>query len=177
MDGMCVFSYKCSDAVMERVLAVMDWALTEEGAAQTFYGVEGIDYTWKEDGTINQINGWTNCTIGSMTSWNPFPFDTRFLAFPNLPEGVSNEDMINWNLRSIKMGNEASHNPAITFNLTASLVVTEERANFVFDHTGGLLKIVTGTDEVETMYDAFVQDAYDSGLQAVIDAQNKAMMK
>ena len=177
MDGMCVFSYKCSDAVMERVLAVMDWALTEEGAIQTFYGVEGIDYTWKEDGTINQINGWTNCTIGSMTSWNPFPFDTRFLAFPNLPEGVSNEDMINWNLRSIKMGNEASHNPAITFNLTASLVVTEERANFVFDHTGGLLKIVTGTDEVETMYDAFIQDAYDSGLQAVIDAQNKAMMK
>ncbi len=177
MDGMCVFSYKCSDAVMERVLAVMDWALTEEGAVQTFYGVEGIDYTWKEDGTINQINGWTNCTIGSMTSWNPFPFDTRFLAFPNLPEGVSNEDMLNWNLRSIKMGNEASHNPAITFNLTASLVVTEERANFVFDHTGGLLKIVTGTDEVETMYDAFVQDAYDSGLQAVIDAQNKAMMK
>ena len=116
MDGMCVFSYKCSDAVMERVLAVMDWALTEEGAIQTFYGVEGIDYTWKEDGTINQINGWTNCTIGSMTSWNPFPFDTRFLAFPNLPEGVSNEDMLNWNLRSIKMGNEASHNPAITIS-------------------------------------------------------------
>ena len=54
---------------------------------------------------------------------------------------------------------------------------TEERASFVFDHTGGLLKIVTGTDEVETMYDAFIQDAYDSGLQAVIDAQNKAMMK
>ena len=47
----------------------------------------------------------------------------------------------------------------------------------MFDHTGGLLKIVTGTDEVETMYDAFIQDAYDSGLQAVIDAQNKAMMK
>lgn len=177
MDGMCVFAYFCSDEIVDRVLSIIDWALTYEGALQTFYGVEGVNYTWNEDGTINQIEGPTFSTIGHMSAWGPFPFDTRFLVFPDLPEGVTPEDFLAWNMRSINMGNEASKNPAIAFNLTASLVVTEERANFVFDHTAGLLNIVTGTDDVEAMYDAFVQDAFDSGLQTVIDAQNEAMTK
>ena len=75
----------------------------------------------------------------------------------------------------MRIANEACHNPDVTFNMAASLITTDERASFMFDYRGGLLDIVTGTDDVETMYDAFVANAYSAGVQAVIDAENAVL--
>ena len=181
MDGMAVFAYDCSDAIMERMLAIWDWSLTDEGWMETNFGIEGIDYELDENGTPHRLPAWsersTQAKIAGMTSWGGAEWIEKLSDFKALPEGVTNADMIAYSMKLVNIANEACHNPDVTFNMAASLITTEERASFMFDYRGGLLEIVTGTDDVEAMYDAFVANAYAAGVQAVIDAENEVLNK
>ena len=181
MDGMAVFAYDCSDAIMERMLAIWDWSLTDEGWMETNFGIEGIDYELDENGTPKRLPAWsersTQAKIAGMTSWGGAEWIEKLSDFKALPEGVTNADMIAYAMKLVNIANEACHNPDVTFNMAASLITTEERASFMFDYRGGLLEIVTGTDDVEAMYDAFVANAYAAGVQAVIDAENEVLNK
>lgn len=182
MDGMAVFAYDCSDAIMERMLAIWNWSLTEEGWMDINYGVEGVDYTLDANGSPVRIpEAWSQhnkmANLGGMTSWGGAEWIAKYGDFKGLPEGMTAQDMIDYSMKLVKLSNAACKNPAVTFNTAASLITTEARSSFLFDYRGGLLNIVTGTDEVEAMYDAFVQNAQAAGVQAVIDAQNAALAK
>lgn len=179
MDGMAVFSYDCADEIMERMLAVWEWSLTDEGWMETNFGVEGIDYTLDEGGHPVRTEAWntrsTQAKIAGMTSWGGGEWVEKYADFKALPEGVTAKDMIEYGMKLVRIANEACHNPDVTFNMAASLITTDERASFMFDYRGGLLDIVTGTEDVAVMYDAFVANAYSAGVQAVIDAENAAL--
>ena len=179
MDGMAVFAYHCPDEIMERMLAIWDWSLTDEGWMETNFGIEGTDFEYAEDGSLKRLEPWntrnTQAKIAAMTTWGGAEWIVELSDFKCLPEGKTNQDMIDYSMKLVKLSNEACHNPDVTFNMAASLISTDARAAFMFDYRGGLLSIVTGTDDVEAMYDAFVANAYSAGVQAVIDAETEAL--
>ena len=52
-----VFSPSTDEAAMERILDIVDWACTEEGSVITHIGVEGSDWNYNDDGTVETITG------------------------------------------------------------------------------------------------------------------------
>lgn len=52
-----VFSPNTDEATMERMLDIIDWACTEEGSVITHVGVEGSEWQYAEDGTVESLTG------------------------------------------------------------------------------------------------------------------------
>lgn len=178
MDGMAVFAYDCSDEIMERMLAVWDWSLTEEGWTFVNYGEEGVDYTLSEAGipVLNPDRDTTRsrmAQVAGMTSWGGAEWLEGYSDWKAAHEfGITDAEMIAYGMKLVEKANAACQNPDVTYDMAATLITTEERSGFLFDYRGGLLNIVTGTDDVEAMYDAYIEAAYAAGVQDVIDAEN-----
>lgn len=52
-----VFSPGTDEATMERLLDIVDWACTEEGSVITHVGIEGSEWQYAEDGTVENLTG------------------------------------------------------------------------------------------------------------------------
>lgn len=179
-DGMSVFSADCTDEIMNRMLAFMDWVYSEEGWMLTMYGFEGEDYEYDADGkfvnkTADLGSKYPSLWLGHLISWGGDEYSVELGNYPFLNEAVSKQEMIDYGMKLVNKANEACKSESVTFNTLASLATTPEKTEYMFDVRAGLLNIVTGTDDVEAMYDAFVEDAYSYDLQEVIDSMNEAL--
>lgn len=183
-DGMACFSYDCSDEAMERMLAIYDWACDGYGWIFTQYGFEGTDYTVDESGKLTRVadnprSKSQNMQVACFYTWGGECTDLNYINISDNDnkeaDGVTDEFSFQFARNMHEKANEAAQNEEVTFALLPTLIQTQEKNSFVFDEKQGLLDIVVGTDDVETMYDAFVQSAYDSGVQNVIDSINNAM--
>ena len=52
-----VFSPNTDEATMERLLDITDWACTEEGSVITHIGIEGSEWKYNDDGTVEMLTG------------------------------------------------------------------------------------------------------------------------
>lgn len=182
--GMAAFSYDCSDEVLERMLALYDWAMDGEGWMFTQFGFEGTDYTIDDTGKMtrlpdNERAKSQNMQVACFYTWGGENLDMNYISIADNDDfedvGVTDEMSFEFGRSMIEKSNAAVQNEAVTFALIPSLITTPEKVGFVFDYKQALLDIVIGTDDIETMYDAFVQSAYNSGVQEVIDSVNNAM--
>lgn len=176
------FTSNCSDDKVDRILQMIEWLYSDEGILVKRCGFEG-DYTWNEetqhyDRAETPSNNPCGCVFG-MISWDAeAEYESKFANYTPFPaEGRTQQDQIDWGNQMREQINAAAQNPAITFDLTSSLITTDEKATYMFDYKTALMEIVTGTDDVEAMYDQFVTDAMDYGLQDVIDSVNTALAK
>lgn len=185
-DTMTVFSYHTSDAVVDRMLSLIDWIAEGEGLITLMYGFEGETYEVDENGKFIRLTDTfmadhPSSWLQGLPSWGmdrEFDPQNRYVDF-NYVKNYNGDPqrVIDWGWTAINRINAASHNPRITFALIPSILSTPEKAAFMFDKDAGLVAIISGTEDVETMYDAFVKEAYDYGAQDVIDSVNAAFNK
>ena len=177
-DTMTVFSYKASDAVVDRMLNLIEWIMGDEGLITVAYGFEGETYEVTEAGKYKSLTDTFLAdhpltVLSGLPSWRAdSDFDIRFTNRTG-----DEEAMMRIGTEMLNSINAASHNPRINFALVPSILSTPEKAGFTFDYQAGLVKIITGTDDVAQMYDAFVAEAYDYGMQEVIDSINTVFNK
>jgi putative aldouronate transport system substrate-binding protein len=168
-----VFPYNISDEKLDRLLALGDYLLSNEGMTLCNWGFEGIDYTVNPDGSYNPLHTkdikeiYPSATIQTYITWN---FDYEQFEMAAIPKAV-HEYTTKWQ-------DEANlYQANASVNSLASMISTPEKRAFVFDHNKYLTEIITGRGDVTAMYKAMVQDAYTNGVQKVIDSVNKAIGK
>lgn len=182
------FTYDCSDEVMERMLAIYEWGMNPElGAYTANYGIEGEHWEWNEQGTITRLtdgraqNG-AGGGIARMWTWggnySRFMQEDTWNNYTMVDlSGMTNSEWEKYIYdEMISVSNAAAANPNVTFDLMAFLVTTDEKADFnAFDYQTGLMNIVIGTEDVATMYDAFIAEANAAGMQEAIDSVTEAL--
>lgn len=168
-----VFAYDTSDAEMERLIAMYDYLLSDEGNMLRYWGFEGEDYKVNEDGTYTKLHDtalrtkYPSIFLQNWPSWDhDFVMDIH-AGDPSIPVAAKEMSV------AARAVSNAAYNPETTkVDVLASYLTTEEEQTFMFDYEAELVQIIIGTEPVETMYDAMVQKAYDAGVQEVIDSIN-----
>ena len=171
--GGTVFSYNCSNEVMDRLLEMDNWLLSTEGQLFVNMGFEGPDWVRNQDGTYRMLytepinTRYASAYFGGFPAWL---YDFNVTISPRVHER-NKQLAIEW----YREADTASLNSPV--NLIANWTSTPERNAFVFDYNAKLAEIITGRDSVENMYRAFVAEANANGVQRVIDSVNRAISR
>lgn len=165
------FSADVDDAKMDRIMALYDWLLSEEGINTVVYGFEGEDY--KANGSDIEVI--TEDLSGKYHSRALF-FDlvayNDYRAYDmSSPTIVSKEirqeavDYISWVLDNTKL---PKYYPALT------MLSTDTKREFtVLDHDD-MMNIMMGKEPVEDMWNKIVSEYEAKGLSQMIDEVNAA---
>lgn len=172
-DSATVFAYDTTDEELDRLLAIYDYLLSEEGNRLRYCGIEGEDYTLDADGNVTMLHTdslrekYPSIFIQNWPSWD---HDYVYMSDP-----FYGEEYKALETQVLEESNAAAENSTISWN--ASYMQTDEKREFVFDFEEKLVSIITGTEPVEDMYAAFVAEAEANGVQDVIDSVNNAIAK
>ena len=170
--GTC-FAYDTTDEELERLLAIYDYLLSDEGNALRYWGIEGEDYSVNEDGSFTKLHDealrtkYPSIFIQNWPSW-----DHDFLMDVEKGDPAISTEVKEMALAAREASNAAYDPETSKIDTLAGYISTEEKMEFMFDYDAELVSIITGTEDVEAMYDAFVAKAYDIGVQEVIDSVN-----
>ena len=164
-----IFPYNISDEKLDRLLALADYLLTDEGIYMCSMGFEGVDYITNADNSFTMIaegrtgDRYPSASILTYATWN---FDFGQFIDPTQPSGVI-EFTSRWQVEA----NEFSRNANI--HALATMLSTPDKRSFIFDHSRYLTEIITGSGDIQTMYRAMLRDAEANGIQRVIDSVNR----
>lgn len=166
-------SSKVDDEKMAAICRLFDYLYSDEGSRLVFCGFEGEDYDVK-DGRVVMHEGvvlgdkYTFCNvnsnISSLAMWNPESWDDSFPS--TLPaeyralNDVRHED-------AVKNGTLPKYYDSVMF------LSTPLKDAFVYNTNDDLLQIMMGTDPVETMVDALLENYESKGLSQMLDQVNE----
>lgn len=162
------------DAKMERILALYDYMLSREGVLLTTCGIEGESYGI-EDGkivyegygtgapgdTFKSINVFAN-----LVSWTPGMEDSN--EFPNTVP----QEFIDINDAKADVA-RSTQIPAYNYDCTVAFVGLG--SDFALNVDDDMLSIMTGTEDVEKMWNDIIDKYKADGLEDIIAQVNEAM--
>ena len=163
------FSASVDDAKMERIIAIYDYLISEEGQRLINYGFEGEDYTMDGD-TITQINTdlptrYPSKTLFSMIVAynNDASYDMNSVVL--VDEKIRQEavNYIDWVIDNTTV---PEFYPELTYVSTAAKDMFT-----VLDHDD-LLNIMMGSDPVEDMWNDILASYEAKGLSTMIEEVN-----
>lgn len=165
---------KADSAKVDKILQIYDYLLTDEGAFFAAYGPEGDLYEI-EDGRVKLFDQDTyvadkypSCAVFSMlVRWHPSTYDERFPA--NIPEIY---DRVNHELAK-----EAKEIPIPEYETECIRIMKEKQIDFSIRVGDDFLRIMTGTEPVEQMWEEIEKEYEEKGLQEMIDTVNAEMKK
>jgi ABC-type glycerol-3-phosphate transport system substrate-binding protein len=172
------FSSKLSDEKLDRYLEFHNWAMSEEGRNYKL-GFEGV--TWERNAAgeyqyIKAANGqnpviadlYKSVGLLSMPSWG-FELSCDH-KWPMERFGIYAEQV-----RDVSDWARAQRNPyAVPVEIAVKLVNTPAKMEAdSFNFTTAVAEIIMGNEPVETMFNAMVQKAMDSGFRQAIEDVNQ----
>ncbi|MGN1313493.1 MAG: extracellular solute-binding protein [Lachnospiraceae bacterium] len=165
------FSSNVDDAKMERIMALYDYLLSEEGRELLTYGFEGEDYTKNGDeytilteniGSKYSTKGILAELVAYNTSDN-YKMSSPVIVNQKIRQEAC--DYVDWLLANTTV---PKYYPELT------MLKTDTKVNFsVMDHDD-LLNIMMGEEDVETMWNALLNQYETKGLSKMIDEVNAA---
>ena len=165
------FSSNVDDAKMERIMALYDYLLSEEGRELLTYGFEGEDYTKNGDEytVITEDLRSKYCTKGIWSELVAYNTSDRYtMSNPEIPNQKLRQeacDYVDWILENTTV---PKYYPELT------MLKTETKANFsIMDHDD-LLNIMMGTEDVEKMWNDILSQYEAKGLSKMIEEVNAA---
>lgn len=165
---------KVSGEKLDRILQIYDYLLSDEGAFLATYGPEGDLYD-VVDGKVQMHDSNTfvagkypSCrALSVLVRWVPSTYDNHFIA--NIPESY---DKV-----SRELMEEASAVPVPEYEPECNNIMKEEQIDFTIEVGDDFLRIMTGTEPVEEMWEEIRQEYEEKGLQDIIDTVNDRMRK
>lgn len=171
--GALAFGANCSDEVMQRIMQIKnDLASDFEFYKRCYYGVEGVHYEIV-DGKIvkfadipeEDVDPLVGTAFAQGTPFQSAWYDDMYSAETvELYNLYTNDAIENW----------------LQINQNFSLLKSNEAAGMYGNDIGTVaqefqIKAILGEVDVETEWDAYVQDLYDLGLQQILD-ENEALL-
>jgi putative aldouronate transport system substrate-binding protein len=172
------FSSKASDEVVDRFLAFNNWVLSPEGRVNLL-GVKGVDYNVDAQGNKTVIlqdgkrpdikTKYPSTGIMGMSSWAFDLSDDPAWPSPDITEPE--------NARAVSKANRDARNQFATpVNMYSKLADIPSLATAnAYKITTDISNVITGKEPVQTMFDALVKKAMDSGYRQAINDLNKYM--
>lgn len=175
-----IFSADTTDEQMDRALRFIDWMLTDEGQYTLNLGIEGKDYELDADGnyvnllpedpetglqyTLEQM--YPSCNVRQLATWGN--------DWQKINPAVDKyyRDMYN------QMEKNILDNAVITdYNYQVAWTNTDAMSkwNYEEDFRQGYIKIIVGTDDIGTMYDAVIADTLAKGGTQALEELNEAL--
>ena len=157
---------------IERVLDLMEWILSNDTLVR--YGFEGEDYE-VVDGVIKSLsdtNIYEKYPASDLANLVQYNNDASRLSL------TGNEKRDTYRQWDIDYVNWVKENCVIPeFEPSITNLSTETKDQFVIKPADDLLKIMTGTEPVEQMYEELMEDYEEMGLEQMIKEVNEAMKK
>ncbi len=163
-----------SDEKLERILALYDYLLSDEGSFYSIYGPEGVLYE-KKDGKVKLFDSSkpleetypSALAFGILARWNPCTYDERFES--GVPEIYSE---VNQELKD-----EAEQVELPAYETKCTEIVREKQSEFSTHQSDDFIRIITGKEPVETMWEEILAEYQQDGLDQVIREVNQEMQK
>lgn len=165
------FSSNVDDAKMERIMALYDYLLSEEGRELLTYGFEGEDYTKNGDEytIITENLGKKYPTKGILAELVAYNTSDNYkMSSPVIVnQKIRQEacDYVDWILKNTTV---PKYYPELT------MLKTETKVNFSVMDYDDLLNIMMGNEDVETMWNSILAQYETKGLSKMIEEVNAA---
>lgn len=167
-------SAKVSDEKLDKILQLYDYLLSNEGAFYTSYGPEGDLYDMVDgkvrmhDDEVIVSEKYPSCGAFSvLVRWNPNSYDERFAA--GIPEA--------YNQVNHELVKEAVEVKIPEHEKECTQIMREKKIDFSVNPEADFLRIMTGTEPVEQMWEEIYSEYEEKGLQDVIDEVNEEMSR
>jgi ABC-type sugar transport system, periplasmic component len=179
-----MFSSNVDDEKMERILALYDYLMSEEGFMLTRYGMEGLDYKIDENGnyvclldtSTDSLNALLTqrypalSIFKSLATWGGtqedfLPNEANILRYGEYPTQLAYDSLI-WNLE-----NTTSLSRADTFN---SLIKENNTSFSTSSMQDNFIEVIIGTEDALSMWHDMIANWYEEGLGDYIYQQNEA---
>lgn len=165
-------SAKVDAEKLDRILQIYDYILSDEGAFYTSYGPEGDLYEIADnrirmyDPDVSVIGKYPSCAMFSILArWDPSIYDDRFPArVPDVYIRVNQQ-----------LQQEAKDVPIPDHVPECSHIMMEEQIEFTLTVNDDFLRIITGAEPVEEIWEEIKGEYEAEGLQEVIDTVNERM--
>lgn len=172
------FSSKASDEIVDRFLAFDNWVLSPEGRVNLL-GVKDVDYSVDSQGNktiIKQdgknpdiISKYPATGIMGMSSWAFDLSDDPKWPAPDFDDPAAARALS-------KINRDARNQFATPVNMYSKLADLPSLATAnAYKISTDISNVITGKDSVQTMFDALVKKAMDSGYKQAIADLNKYM--
>ena len=191
--GAVEISADTTDAQLDRLLAIIDWTLTEEALVYSSYGFEGVTYTvnddgtyahiYKEDGTeVTVLETIPSAFITSMCNWGmarPFFVQSKWESTVDDPAEQARLDGLK------ALDNECLKWTQLydTYEVPSSdayiarLISTPSKDDYYagFEWSDELNAIIAGSESVEVAFAAFKTRCFAKDLGKAIDEVTEVM--
>lgn len=165
-------SGKISPEKRDKILQIYDYLLSDEGAFFGTYGPEG-DFYEIVDGKVHMFDEnadvrdkYPSCAVFEvLVRWIPSSYDDRFVA--DIPPAY---DRVNRELVR-----EAEPIPIPEYEPECTEIVKEERVDFSIQVGDDFLRIMTGTEPVEKMWEDIRREYEEKGLPEMVELVNNRM--
>lgn len=179
LTGQGTFSITSSCEDVELAVSVLDWRYSEAGSFLFNYGIEGISFEYV-DGEPQYTDLIVKNENGLSATW---------LAAVYMDEYGYVEKYTKFDYQMTQQQLEAreiwSQNVESVYDLPRALSLTAEESEIfsakmtdVASRTSEvILLMLTGSMDIDTEYDAFIQSLYDMGLQDCLDCYQDALIR
>lgn len=164
------------DEKMERILAVYDYLLTDEGAFMGTYGIEGKTFDFDQEGVVVLKDGVTvnkeypsTDIFSVLVRWNPNTYDKRFPAITIAPAECTEADDIRQERAKTFEVPEYDYSYTVAFQALGT--------GFSLNVPDDVLNITMGEKPVEDMWEEVIANYRNQGLDSVIEQVNEAVKK
>lgn len=162
-----------SDEKLDRILALFDFFLSEEGTLMSNFGIEGESYSISEDGTITLFDDVDLYSMypsikafSSIACWNYGNHNAY-----RYPDVVPSEYV----LKDSERVDEARHVAIPPYNSECTDIFFEMGSDFMIDNNDIFKRMLLGTNSVEEDWNAIIAEYIDNGLLDVISEVNKLL--
>lgn len=163
---------RVSEEKLDRILALYDYLLSEEGAFFTTYGPEGEFYEvtdgrvqmYDENRLVSEKYPSTR-VFSILVRWNPSSYDERFVT--GIPEIYRETDRM--------LVREAETVAIPEYNEKCAQIVQEKQLYFPIRQQEDFLRIMTGSRPVEEMWEETVRTYEEEGLEKLVKEVNDAL--
>ena len=163
---------RVSEEKLDRILALYDYLLSEEGAFFTTYGPEGEFYEvtdgrvqmYDENRLVSEKYPSTRA-FSILVRWNPSSYDERFVT--GIPEIYRETDRM--------LVREAETVAIPEYNEKCAQIVQEKQLYFPIRQQEDFLRIMTGSRPVEEMWEETVRTYEEEGLEKLVKEVNDAL--
>jgi len=175
-------SSAADDAKAERILALFEFLLSEEGIRLGKYGIRGVDYMAYEDGGFECLLETGDESLSTVLA-RKYPSISLFYGIASWGGGWEDFELNEMNyLRfgeiCVQLGRKSARwNLENTTQLTRpyAFLMAPKESTEIFSTTNAMdamIKCIIGTQDPVTMWETYLAEMYDAGLEAYIQRQN-----
>lgn len=171
------FSSKCSDEKMERILAIYDWMLSEEGTLTCRLGIKGKDWDVKDgeivitrpkdkDGNyINMLEYYPSSEVlSNMAAWQQDIMYGKNV----LNNSICGEDVVDMSIREMEWHDNNAKIINYNYDIVFMSTPAKDRLSRV-NINDEFVKIILSEKSVEEAYNDMIDRLNENGLQEAIN--------